>query len=75
MAIVSEFLATKMVTRLNYGMVNGKEVIKTKSYGNIRQDATSAALHAVGTAITGLQEPTLEEVHRVQEDLIFDDGL
>lgn len=75
MAIVSEFLATKMVTRLNYGMVNGKEVIKSKSYSNVKKDATIASLLTVGTAITSLQVPTLEEIHRIQEDYIFDNGL
>lgn len=75
MARVSEFLSTKMVTRLNYGMVDGKEVIKNKSYSNIKQDATIEAIFTVGTAICGLQIPTLEEVHRVQEDLIFENGL
>lgn len=75
MATVSETLSTKMVTRLNYGMVDGKEVIKGKTYNDIRKDATTQALLTVGTAIAGLQVPTLEEVHRVQEDYIFDDGL
>ena len=75
MAIVSDFLSNKLVTRLNYGMVNGKEVIKSKSYSNLKQDATIAAIMTVGTAITSLQVPTLEEIHRVQEDLILNDGL
>ncbi|MGV8907118.1 MAG: DUF1659 domain-containing protein [Acetobacterium sp.] len=75
MAVVSDFLSSKMLTRLNYGLVNGKEVIKSKSYSNVKQDATIASILTVGTAITGLQEPTLEEVHLVQEDLIYDDGL
>lgn len=75
MARVSEFLSTKMVTRLNYGIVDGKEVIKNKSYSNVKQDATIETIFTVGTAICGLQVPTLEEIHRVQEDFIFDDGL
>lgn len=75
MATVSEFLSTKMVTRMNYGMVDGKELIKSKTYNDVRQDATNDALLAVATAITGLQVPTLEEVHRIQEDYIFNDGL
>lgn len=75
MAVVSDFLSNKMVTRLNYGMVEGKEVIKSKSYSNLKQDATIDEILTVGTAITGLQVPALEEVHRVQEDYIFDDGL
>lgn len=75
MAVVSEFLSSKLVTKLNYGMVNGKEVIKKKSYPNVKEEATIDAIHAIGTTIAGLQEPTLEEVFRVKEDLIFDDGL
>jgi hypothetical protein len=75
MAIVSENLATKMVTRLNFGMVDGKEVIKNKTYNDLRADASVDAILTVGTAITGLQVPALEEVHRIQEDLIYDNGL
>ena len=75
MAIVKDFLSNKMVTRLNYGMVNGKEVIKSKSYANVKQTATIAKIHQVATAITALQVPTLEEVHQLQQDLIFNDGL
>ncbi|WP_296560188.1 DUF1659 domain-containing protein [uncultured Acetobacterium sp.] len=72
--IVSEFLSNKLVTRLNHGFIDGKEVIKNKSYGNIKADASLPDLMAVGVAITGLQLPALEEVRRIQEDLIFDDG-
>jgi len=72
--IVSDFLSNKLVTQLNYGLVDGKEVIKSKSYGNIKHDASLPNLMAVATAITGLQVPALEELHRIQEDLIFDDG-
>ena len=75
MAVVSDFLSNKLVTRLNYGMVNGKEVIKSKSYGSLKQDATIATILTVSTAITSLQVPTLEETHRVVEDLILNDGL
>lgn len=72
--IVSDFLSNKLVTRLNYGLVDGKEVIKNKSYGNVKQDASLTTLHTVATAITGLQTPTLQELHRVVDDQIFDDG-
>lgn len=75
MAIVSEFLAGKLVTKMNYGMVDGKEVIRKKSYPNVKSDATIAAVHAIGTTITGLQEPALEEVTLVKEEILFDDGL
>lgn len=72
--IVSDLLSTKLVTRLNYGQVDGKEVIKNKSYGNVRPDAPLTALHTAATTITDLQTPTLQELYRVVEDAIFDDG-
>ncbi|MEO1815026.1 MAG: DUF1659 domain-containing protein [Acetobacterium sp.] len=73
--IVSDFLSNKLVTRLNYGLVDGKEVTKNRSYSNVKQDATLAALHGVATTINSLQVPAMEEVHRIQEDLLFNDGL
>ena len=74
MAVVKEFLSNKIVTRLNYGMDNGKEVIKSKSYANVKQTATIAQIHQVATAITALQVPALEDVQLIRQDLIFDDG-
>jgi len=75
MAITSEVLSTKMVTRLNYGLVDGKEMIKSKTYSNVKTAATIDSIHAIATVISGLQVPTLEEVQRTQGSLIFDDGL
>lgn len=72
MAIVSDFLGSKLVTQLNYGMVNGKELIKKKSYPAVREEATNEAIHAVGVAIATLQAPTLEEVRRIDEFLLTD---
>jgi hypothetical protein len=74
MAVVKEFLSNKLVTRLNYGLVNGKEVIKSKSYANVKQTATIAEIHQVATAIAALQDPVMEEVYQLQQDRLFDDG-
>ena len=74
MAVVNEFLSNKIVTRLNYGMVDGKEVIKSKSYDNIKVSATNEDIYQVATAITALQVPVLEDVQLIRQDLIFDDG-
>ena len=74
MAVVKEFLSNKIVTRLNYGMVNGKEVIKSKSYANVRVSATNPDIYQTATAIAALQVPALEDVQLIRQDLIFDDG-
>ena len=74
MAVVNEFLSNKIVTRLNYGMVDGKEVIKSKSYANIKVSATNPDIYQTATAIAALQVPALEDVQLIRQDLIFDDG-
>ncbi len=74
MAVVNEFLSNKIVTRLNYGMENGKEVIKSKSYANVRVSATNPDIYQTATAIAALQVPALEDVQLIRQDLIFDDG-
>ena len=74
MVVVNEFLSNKIVTRLNYGMVNGKEVIKSKSYANVRVSATNPDIYQTATAIAALQVPALEDVQLIRQDLIFDDG-
>ena len=74
MAVVNEFLSNKIVTRLNFGMVNGKEVIKSKSYANVRVSATNPDIYQTATAIAALQVPALEDVQLIRQDLIFDDG-
>lgn len=75
MAIVSEVMATKMLMQLNCGMVDGKEVIKNKTYSNVRADASPQNLLAVGTAIGSLIVPGVEAVEKVQTALIYDDGM
>ena len=74
MAVVKEFLSNKIVTRLNYGMENGKEVIKSKSYANVKVSSTNPAIYQTATAIAALLVPALEDVQLIRQDLIFDDG-
>lgn len=74
MAIISEVISTKMVTSLNYGMVDGKEVIKNKSYSNLRETATNDSIYQIAVVIGGLQEPALETVTKSQTTRLIDDG-
>ncbi|MGD9475362.1 MAG: DUF1659 domain-containing protein [Eubacteriaceae bacterium] len=74
MAIIGEVISTKMVTSLNYGMVDGKEVIKNKSYSNLRETATNESIYQIAGVIGGLQEPALETVTKTQTTRLIDDG-
>lgn len=75
MALTSEVLSTKMLTHLNYGVVDGKDVVKSKSYSNVKSDATIETIQNIAEMICNLQVPTLEEVMRIETALILDDGL
>jgi hypothetical protein len=75
MAYAKSYLTGSLITILNYGMVDGKEVIKNKSYGNLRADATEADIMTVAAALNSLQAPTLEDVKCFTVDLIYDNGL
>ncbi|MBC3802969.1 DUF1659 domain-containing protein [Acetobacterium fimetarium] len=71
MAITTDFLAKKIQIKLNHGMVDGKEKITSRSYGDVKSDATDQAIYDVAVLITGLQQPTLEEVIRQDLNLLL----
>lgn len=62
MALTSDFLTKKVQIRSNHGMVDGKEKITARTYGDIVATATDQAIYDSALIIAGLQQPTLEEV-------------
>lgn len=55
------------------GVVNGKQKTKTRTFQNVKNDATKEAIHATGTALASLQESSLlsvyiKEVHALLEE-------
>lgn len=70
MAISKENLTTKMQIRSSYGVVDGKEVIRSRTYSNVKEDALDEGVYAVAEAIAGLQEAVMEEVILVEASLL-----
>ncbi len=70
MAITKENLINKMQIRSSYGVVDGKDVIKTRTYSNVKEDAADEGIYAVAEAIAGLQEAVMEEVILVESSLL-----
>jgi hypothetical protein len=62
MAVTTQQLEKKMQLRSNHGMVDGVEKITTRTYGDVKSDATEQAVYDTALLIAGLQEPVLEEV-------------
>ncbi|MGL4607834.1 MAG: DUF1659 domain-containing protein [Eubacteriaceae bacterium] len=71
MAVTTETLSNKMQIRSNYGMVDGKEKIKGKTYSNLKASAVNDDIYAVALALASLQEPTMEEVIKIESTLLI----
>ncbi|OXS25667.1 DUF1659 domain-containing protein [Acetobacterium wieringae] len=67
MALTSDFLTKKVQIRSNHGIVDGKEKITTRTYGDIVATATDQAIYDTALIIDGLQQPMMEEV--IKHDL------
>ncbi|MBC3805035.1 DUF1659 domain-containing protein [Acetobacterium fimetarium] len=71
MPVTTDFLGNKIQIRSNYGMVDGKEVIKSKTYSNLKETAVDDDIYAVAQALAGLQTPTMEEVIKIESTLLI----
>lgn len=66
MPVTTDFISNKLQVRSNHGIVDGKEMIKSKTYANLKATAVDDDIYAVAEALAGLQVPTLEEVFKVE---------
>ncbi|MGM0397319.1 MAG: DUF1659 domain-containing protein [Bacillota bacterium] len=55
---------------LDAGVVDGKQRISSKSYSNVKLDATDDGIHTCGEALAGLQELPLMKLKKVEESVI-----
>lgn len=63
MAIVTVKEPSSLKIRFNHGSdTNGKLVIRSKTFPNVKPDATSDALYAVAKSIASLQDHDIYEV-------------
>lgn len=70
MAVTTNFMEQKIQIRSNHGMVDGKEKITSRTYGDVKATATDQDIYDVAVIIAGLQQPVLEEVIKQQMNLI-----
>lgn len=71
MTITTQSLNNKLQIRSNYGVVDGKEKIKSKTYASLKSSAANADVYAVAEGLSDLQIPTLEEVIKVENTLLI----
>jgi len=71
MPVTTDFLSNKVQVRSNYGLVDGKDLIKSKTYSNLKASATDDDIYAVAEALASMQEPTMEEVIKIESTLLI----
>ena len=59
-----------MKLELDAGIVDGKQRISTKSYNNLKLDATDEGIYTCGEALSTLQEFPLMKLKKVEESVI-----
>lgn len=68
MAVVTNQADSKLKIVLNAGLDNeGKNIIKNKTYANIKLTVTNEDLYNLGVAITDMQSYTLMNLVRYEE--------
>lgn len=68
MAISKETRSVALKVVSNYGEVAGKIVKKTRTYSDVKHEATNESLYTVFTHIKNLQAPIGESCMRVTTD-------
>jgi hypothetical protein len=71
MAVTTDFLEQKLQIRSNHGIVDGKEKVTSRTYGDVKADATDTDIYDVAEIIAGLQQPVMEEVIKQEVSLII----
>lgn len=71
MPVTTDFISNKLQVRSNYGVVDGKEVIKSKTYSNLKETAANDDIYAVAESLASLQAPTMEEVIKIESTLLI----
>lgn len=68
MAVTATPLGSRLQLQLIIGtMPEGKPILRTRSYSNIKPDADNEALFQTGQELTSLQQHQLEIIRRVDE--------
>lgn len=72
MAIIANQSDSKLKLVLDAGLdENNKEIIKNKTFANIKTTATNENVYEVATALAGLQSYTLKSIKKYEEyDLV-----
>ena len=61
-------LSSRMQLRLKIGeTAEGRDIIRSRSFSNVKPDAQDQDVHTVGTALSQLQANELKALHRVNE--------
>lgn len=70
MAIEVKTEKKTLKVELDAGVVDGKQKISTRSFNNVKVDATDENIHACGEVLADLQEMELMRLKKVEESVL-----
>ncbi len=71
MAVTTEYLEVKLQIRSSHGVVDGKEKIATRTYGDVKRTATDQDIYDTAVIIDGLQQPVMVECLKQETILLI----
>ncbi len=75
MAVVSEAKDSKLRIKYIEGIDgDGNNIVKTKTYSNVKAGSADADVYLVADAMMTLQSKTVEEIARIDEEELVDEA-
>lgn len=72
MAVDANVVSSRMQLKLKTGVnESGKDIIRTKTYSNVKVSTENQSIYGVANQLAGLQNYPLEEIHRVDDVLLI----
>lgn len=74
MAVIANPLGSRLQLRLIVGQDGqGNPIYRTRSYSNVKPDASDEDVLAVGNALAGLQQHEVEELRRTNDFVLIEE--
>jgi len=73
MPVITNPVGSRLQLRFMVGQdAQGNPIYRSRSYSNVKPAASDDDLFAVGNALAGLQQHTLDEVRRISEYVLIE---
>ncbi|NMB01951.1 MAG: DUF1659 domain-containing protein [Firmicutes bacterium] len=73
MAVEKNAVGTRLQLRVSIGSDGeGREILRTRTYSNVKTDAEDQGLYDVAMGLVDLQENEVKEIHRIDDVILME---